>query len=280
VSGDAEDARDGMRGTPSAETVLAIPGFDSTKPNVARVYDALLGGKDNFAADRDEAARLLTLNPYLGKLARQNRIFLGRAVHWLAAECGIRQYLDLGSGLPADGNNTHEVVQAVSADCRVTYVDVDPVAVLHATALLAKGDSVQAVHGDLADSAAVLSAEKVRGTMDPDEPVAVILAMVLHFFPQETAARIVAEYAAAIAPGSYVVISCGTSESNYLAPAYKPGTLHNHPPERIAGFFGDLEPVDPPGLVDARLWLPGQVAGTIPSLAGSRILAGVARKPL
>ena len=257
-----------------------VPGFDSTKPNIARVYDALLGGKDNFAADREEAERLLTLNPYLGDLARQNRMFLSRALGWLAAECGIRQYLDLGSGLPAGGSNTHEVVQAAAPDCRVVYVDIDPVAVLHATTLLAKGDGVLAVRGDLADPATVMSDEQVRDVIDLDEPVAVILAMVLHFFPQETAARIVAEYTAAVAPGSYVVISCGVSERTYLAGAYKSGTLHNHSPETLVGFFGDLKLIDPPGLADARAWQPGRVAGTEPLMGGSRILTGVARKPL
>lgn len=265
----------------SAPATGMVPAFDAAKPNIARVYDALLGGKDNYAADRAEAARLLALYPDLRQKARENRLFLATAVRWLAAECGIRQYLDLGSGLPTDGSNTHQVVHAVSPACRVAYVDIDPVAVAHADALLAKSERVQAVRGDLADPAAVLAEEKVRRVIDLGEPVAVILAMVLHFFDAETAGQIVAGYTAAVAPGSYLVISAGSGDERtggLLAREYKAGTLHNHSPEQIAGWFAGLELIDPPGLVDARAWQPGTPAAP-PSAAGGHVLAGVARKP-
>ena len=258
-----------------------LPAFDAGRANIARVYDALLGGKDNYAADRAEAARLLALYPDLRQKARENRLFLATAVRWLAAECGIRQYLDLGSGLPTGGSNTHEVVHAVSPACGVAYVDIDPVAVAHADALLAVSERVQAVRGDLADPVAILAEEKVRRVIDLGEPVAVILAMVLHFFDAETAAQIVAGYAAAVVPGSYLVISAGSGDERtggLLAREYKAGTLHNHSPERIAGWFAGLKLIDPPGLVDARSWQPG-TRGAPPSAEGGHVLAGVARKP-
>ena len=262
-----------------AEGILSA--FDAGRANIARVYDALLGGKDNYAADRAEAARLLALYPDLRRNARENRLFLATAARWLAAECGIRQYLDLGSGLPADGSNTHQVVHAVSPACGIAYVDIDPVAVAHAGALLATGERVQAVRGDLADPAAILAEEKVRRVIDPGKPVAVILAMVLHFFDVETAAQIVAGYATAVAPGSYLVISAGSGDERtggLLAREYKAGILHNHSPEQVAGWFAGLELIDPPGLVDARAWQPGTPAAP-PSAKGGHVLAGVARKP-
>ena len=263
---------------PTERMVLA---FDAARPNIARVYNAMLGGKDNYAADRAEAVRLLALYPDLRQKARENRLFLATAVRWLAAECGIRQYLDLGSGLPADGNNTHHVVHAVSPACGVAYIDIDPVAVAHADALLAKSKRVQAMRGDLGDPAAILAEEKVRHVIDPGEPVAVILAMVLHFFDAETAAQIVAGYTAAVAPGSYLVISAGSGDERtggLLAREYKAGALHNHSPERIAGWFAGLQLIDPPGLVDARAWQPGTPAAP-PSAEGGHVLARVARKP-
>ena len=137
-----------------------LPASGAARPNIARVYNAVLGGKDNYAADRAEADRLLALYPGLRQKVRENRLFLATAARWLAAECGIRQYLDLGSGLPTDGSNTHQVVHAVSPTCGVAYVDIDPVAVAHADALLATSERVQAVRGDLADPAAILAEER------------------------------------------------------------------------------------------------------------------------
>jgi hypothetical protein len=262
-------------GVGSVESVSPFPGFDVSRPNIARVYDYWLGGKDNFASDRHEGDRLLAINPDLPRLARDNRRFLATAVYWLAAECGIHQFLDLGSGLPAT-SNTHEIAQNASPSCRVAYLDIDPVAVAHADALLATSTAVQAVRGDLADPDAVLSDNKVRQVIDLGQPVAVVLAMVLHFFPQETAARIAASYAAAIPPGSYVVISCGSGDE-VLAREYRPGALYNHTREQIRQFFAGLELADPPGLVDARAWQPDTPA-VPPSADGGHVLAGVARK--
>jgi hypothetical protein len=140
----------GPRGVPSAGEpgVLERPVLDAGRPNIARVYDFLLGGKDNYAADREEAARLLEIYPLLGKRARENRLFLARAVAWLA-RVGVRQFLDVGAGLPT-ANNTHQVARQVNPACRVVYADIDRVVVRHAQALLA-GTGVAAIEADLAD---------------------------------------------------------------------------------------------------------------------------------
>jgi len=253
---------------------------DTSKPNIARVYDYWLGGKDNFAADRAEAERMLAVYPRLPELARDNRLFLARAVEWLAGR-GIRQFIDIGSGLPT-AQNTHEIAQTAHASCRVVYADSDPVVVSHAAALLATDPATTAaVRGDLTRPSAILADPAVRRLIRLDEPVAVILAMVLHFLDAATAGDVTRIIAQAIAPGSYLVISCGSGDEDTggrLANEYAAGTLHNYTPRQITGFFGGLELIDPPGLTDARHWMPGQPAPT-PSPDGGHILAGVARKP-
>ena len=150
---------------------LAARGLDVTVPNVARIYDYILGGKDNFDADRAAAAQILAVIPGGSGPARMNRAFLGRVVHFLAAERGIRQFLDIGSGLPT-ASNVHEIAQAADPDARVVYVDSDPVVVLHAQAILedrAKG--VAAVRGDLRDPAGIIASPAVRELIDFSQPV-------------------------------------------------------------------------------------------------------------
>ena len=252
------------------------PGPEPSRPSVARVYDYWLGGKDNFEADRGEAERLLRINPDLRRLARENRMFLGRAVRWLAADCGIRQFLDVGSGLPT-ANNTHDVAQAAAPDSTVAYVDIDPVVVQHADALLAVGHDVIAVQGDVAEPEAILADPRVGALIRPDRPYAVILAAVLHFFPLAAARRIITEFAGLAAPGSYLIVSVGSSGRS-LAREYAAGALHDHSPDEIRTLLSGLEIIDPPGLVDAVRWAPGTPApAAVPS--GSRILAAVARMP-
>jgi len=252
------------------------PALDTSRPAIARVYDYWLGGTDNFEADRAEAERLLTVNPDLRRLAGENRQFLRRAVHWLAADRGIRQFLDVGSGLPT-ASNTHEVARAAAPDSKVAYVDKDHMVVLHANALLGAGLDVVAVHGDAAEPAAILADPRVSTLIDPSRPCAVILAAVLHFFSLAAARRIIADFTALIAPGSYLVISVGSSGST-LARAYAAGTLHDHTPDQIAALLAGLELIDPPGLVDALHWAPA-IPATAPPKPGGRILAAVARTP-
>jgi hypothetical protein len=254
-------------------------GLDTSRPNIARVYDYWLGGKDNFQADREEAKRLLETYPFLPGLARQNRLFLGRAVRWLAADRGIRQFLDVGSGLPT-ASNTHDVAQAAAPESKVAYVDKDPLVVLHADALLADGHNVVAVRGDAADPAAILADPRVNTLIQPGRAQAIILAAVLHFFPHAVARRIITEFTRLAAPGSYLIISVGSSGSR-MAREYAAGTLHDHSTDQIRALLTGLEIIDPPGLVDARNWKPGTPAAPAspPDPSDGRILAVVARTP-
>jgi O-methyltransferase involved in polyketide biosynthesis len=265
--------------TAPAERQMMDPSlFDPSKPNIARIYDYWLGGKDNYPADRAEAERLIAVYPRLPMLARQNRLFLGRAVRWLA-EQGVRQFLDLGCGLPTV-ENTHEIVQAVHPDCRVVYVDADPVVLSHARALL-RGPGVTAIHGDLAKPSDILAELRARHLINLAEPTVVILTMVLHFFDAATAHDIVATFARAVTPGSYFVLSVGSGDEqtgDALAREYQAGTLYNHSLAQIAAFIEDLEPI-PPGVTDAVAWVPGSLGQPPPAQTGGHILAGVARKP-
>lgn len=252
-------------------------GFDVTMPNIARVYDFWLGGKDNFAADRDEAERLAGLYPRLPGLARENRGFLAQAVTWLAGQ-GIRQFLDIGSGLPT-ACNTHQAAQAVDSSCRVVYADIDPVVVGHATAVLA-GDGVAAIEADLASPQDLLSRLEAGRLIRPSEPTVLILALVLHFFEASAAEKIMRELTRWLAPGSFVVMSVGSGDRQTgatLAREYRPAGLHNHQPAQIAAFIDGLDLV-PPGLVDARDWRPGAPPPEPRQHRGGRILAAVARK--
>jgi SAM-dependent methyltransferase len=252
------------------------PDLDTSRPNIARVYDYWLGGKDNFEADREEAERLLQIHPNLRGLAVENRLFLRRAVHWLAADRGIGQFLDIGSGLPT-ASNTHDVAQAAAPDSKVAYVDRDPAVVLHAAALLADGHDVIAVRGDAAEPTAILADPRLNTLIQPGLPCAVILASVLHFFPIAVARRIITEFTRLVVPGSYLVISVGSSGGR-MAREYTASTLHDHSPDEIRTLLAGLEIIDPPGLVDAVHWVPGTPAPA-PTGSGGRILAAVARTP-
>ena len=255
-----------------------VPGIDTSRPSIARVYDYWLGGTDNFPADRAEAERMLTLYPELPELARDNRQFLARAVAWLAGQ-GIRQFIDIGSGLPT-AQNTHQIAQKADPGCRVVYVDRDPMVVSHAAALLAGDGSTTALLGDLASPDAILAHPVLTRLVRLEEPVAVILAAVLHFFPPPAACGITAAITRVISPGSYLVISCGSGDEDTverLAREYAAGTLHNPTALQIREFFTGLDLLDPPGLTDARDWTPGSPAPA-PLPYGGHILAGLGRK--
>jgi SAM-dependent methyltransferase len=252
--------------------------FDTSTPNIARVYDYWLGGKDNYAADRAEAERLIAVYPRLAFLARQSRLFLARAVQWLAKQ-GVTQFLDLGCGLPT-GMNTHEIAQAVHPDCRVVYADADPIVVAHARALL-QAPGVTAIRGDMAEPDAILAEVRAQRLVNLTESAAVIFAMVLHFFDAVTASDIVATVARALAPGSYIVFSVGSGDEetgDALTREYQAGPLYNHSFKQIVTFAEGLELVLP-GVTDAMTWMPGSPSQPPPPQSGGRILAGVARKP-
>ena len=174
--------------------------FDPATPNMARVYDYWLGGKDNYPADRAEAERLLGIYPPLRDLVRENRAFVIQAVSW-AARQGIGQFIDLGAGLPASPA-VHQAARKVMPSARVAYVDIDPVVLSHARALLATSDGVTAVAADLRDPGAVLADPELRTVIDPARPVCVILGAVLHFMDADAARAVTAGYARLIALGA------------------------------------------------------------------------------
>jgi O-methyltransferase involved in polyketide biosynthesis len=252
------------------------PQFDASTPNMARVYDTLLGGKDNFPADRAEARRLLRIYPPLAAMARENRAFLTRAVTW-AAEQGVSQFLDLGAGLPTI-QNTHQAARSVNPAAAVAYVDTDPVVLAHARALLATSDGVTAVAADLRDPAAVLADPELRAVIDPAKPVAVLLGAVLHFLDPEAARQVTAGYTQAMAPGSCLIISVARYDDHLLgkqlAAEYTAGQFVNHTPADIASFFAGLD-MTGPGLTEAHTWRPW-LPGPVLRRRTGHVLAGIA----
>jgi O-methyltransferase involved in polyketide biosynthesis len=240
---------------------ITPPGIDISRPNVARVYDFLLGGKNNFAADREQAGRLLSMNPGMDKWARSNRAFVVAAAARAAREGGITQFLDLGSGLPSHPA-VHEAVREVHPDARVAYVDVDRVAVLHSQALL-RGDGLAAFQQDLTDPAAVLADPELAKVLDLTQPVGVILGGVAHFLPAEVMRTTTAAYVCHISPGSWLMISAGHAEDEdpnaELRPAYTAADAFRHTHEEFTSFFAGTQIV-PPGIVEARRWIAGVTA--------------------
>jgi O-methyltransferase involved in polyketide biosynthesis len=189
----------------------ASAGFHPQAPNEARIVDYLLGGKDNFAADREAAEQAIAVAPELPMMAVESRKFLGRAVRFLADE-GIRQFVDIGCGLPTQ-NNAHEVAQAAAPDSRVIYVDIDPVVVTHASAILAGDAQTGVIQADMREPEKILAHPDLRRLIDLDEPVAILLIAALNAIPEdETAQYIVDHLRDAITPGSWMVISHPVSD--------------------------------------------------------------------
>ena len=238
--------------------MASVPDFDPTTPSIARVYDYLLDGKDNFAVDREAAERLKAAAPLTVEVTRENRQFLARAVTW-AANQGITQFIDLGCGMPTVPN-THGTARAISPGARVVYLDNDAVVLSHLRALAAKGNpSVTVVDGDVREVATSLDA--VAAGIDLSAPACLLMGFLLHFFEPDAARDLVARYVAALAPGSYVVLSVGRADAEAAKAGfstYSSGAaqVYNHSVQDFASFFGALELV-PPGVVDAREWRPG-----------------------
>jgi O-methyltransferase involved in polyketide biosynthesis len=253
--------------------------LDISKPNVARAYDYLLGGKDNFAADRELAERLLAIYPGVRQMVRENRRFLVRALDYVLAQA-IGQYLDLGAGLPTSPA-VHDIVRRQDNTAAVLYVDSDPVVISHLWALACTADPrVEAVAADLADPAQVLSYVRAAGQIDLGEPVCLILAMVLHFLDAPTARDLVAAYTDELAPGSYVILTVARGEpaiGDQITRAYDAATIHNHTHDEVASFFAGLELI-PPGIADARAWMPGWTTPAPFYDRAGQVLAGVGVK--
>jgi S-adenosyl methyltransferase len=264
--------------TPSRE---APPDLDTGVANPARIYDVWLGGKDNFAADREAAQAVIEVFPAIIPGVQANRAFLGRAVRYLAGEAGIRQFLDIGTGIPTKGN-VHEVAQAVAPESRIVYVDNDPIVLTHARALLSSTPqgATSYIEADLRDVEKIL--REAAATLDFDQPIAITLLMILMLVdnPYEIVARLMD----AVPSGSHLVISHPASDvdTGQISQAYDrlnermgdvQGTLRTR--EQVADFFDGLEMV-PPGLVQLHRWRPepgADVSYQIPAYAG------IGRKP-
>ena len=258
-------------------------------PNPARVYDYLLGGKDNFPADREVGEQLLAIAPVARDVVEDNRAFLRRAVRFLTREAGIRQFIDLGSGLPTQGN-VHEIAQAVAPETRVVYVDNDPMVVTHGRALLA-GKNTVVVQADLREPDVLMGHPELRKLIDFDQPIALLLMAILHFIPDDEAPLgIVARFRDALSAGSYLAISHGTRDipvrpdmsaeemaqmGTRVEQLYQLTTasLVTRTRAQVERFFDGLELLTP-GLVEIQRWRPDDRSSRLPG----GFYGGVARK--
>jgi hypothetical protein len=244
--------------------------FDTSVAHQARVYDYVLGGKDNYAADRAATEAWLKIDPGMAFSARANRAFLGRAIRYLAGEAGMRQFLDIGTGIPTAGN-THQVAQAIAPKSRVVYVDYDPVVLAHARALLTSGDeagSTEYIDADLRDTLAILA--QARQLLDFTKPVAVTLLAILHAIPDaDDPHAIVATLMDAVPPGSYLAVSHVGSELlerekqdgvRGVADRMVKQTPAYRSREQVARFFAGTDLVEP-GIVRVEAWRPDPGAG-------------------
>jgi hypothetical protein len=261
------------------------PGVDIESPNVARVYDYLIGGTHNFGVDRDAARALTAIMPTARVGAKANRAFLGRAVRFLA-DAGIRQFLDIGSGVPTQGN-VHEIARTVAPDSRVVYVDTDPVAIAHSKAILAGDDRATIIKADLRDPEVILGHPEARRLIDFDQPVGLLLVAVLHFIrDEENPADLVKRLTRPLVSGSYLTIAHGTfdhqpaSVVEAIQRVYTQTTapLNTRGHAEISAFFDGFDLLEP-GLVFLPQWRPDRPAplGDQPELSGN--YAGVGRRP-
>ncbi|WP_410669907.1 SAM-dependent methyltransferase [Amycolatopsis sp. cmx-4-68] len=253
---------------------------------MARTYDFMLGGGHNFAVDRAVGAQIEHAMPGLRDAARVNRAFLGRAVRFMTGH-GIRQFLDLGSGIPTVAN-VHEVAQAQDPDCRVVYVDRDPVAVAHSELLLAGNDRAAIVQADMRDPEKILDSAEVRGLLDLGEPLGLLMLLMLHWVPDESdPLALVGRYASALAPGSFLAITHVTGDhqgenleeaTDVIKESRSPDqvTLRTH--AQVSALFAGFELVEP-GLAGCGEWRPSGPADISDAAAMNMLVyAGIGRK--
>ncbi|GAA2741750.1 MULTISPECIES: SAM-dependent methyltransferase [Kitasatospora] len=254
-------------------------------PHPARMYDYYLGGKDNFPADREAAEQVMALSPLVRISALANRSFLQRAVRHLA-EAGVRQFLDVGTGIPTAGN-THEIARQVAPGARVAYLDNDPIVLVHGRALLAGAGEggVSVIHADLREPKAILATPEVRELIELDQPVALLLFAILHFIDEaDDPYEIVRTLVDALPSGSYLALSHGTADFSTPEQAAKGPAIYRNATaqltmrtrEQVLRFFEGLELVEP-GLVTAPLWRPDEAPQDSDAQVG--IWAGIGRKP-
>jgi hypothetical protein len=265
----------------------SLHGIDATAAHSARTYDYLLGGKNNFAADREVVKRALRVFPAARTTARENRKFLGRAVRYVAAEAGVQQFLDIGTGLPTV-NNTHEVAQAIEPSSRVVYVDNDPLVLAHARALLTSGPQGRTafIEADLREPEMILADRITREVLDFSQPIALMLVSILHFIEdRDDPGGIVDILKRALPSGSHLVLTHLTADydrAGMIAMSHiarQAGTVfvpRTH--DEFAAFLTGLDLVDP-GIVPVADWRPDSEDAPRPSAAEGGFYAAVARKP-
>ena len=249
-----------------------VPKLDTSVPQTARIWNYLLGGKDNFAVDRAVGDQIMQALPHFAEHARLSRRYLVRAVRYLAGEAGIRQFLDVGTGLPT-ADNTHEVAQKVAPDARIVYVDNDPLVLVHARALLTTSPegATEYIDADLYDPAAIL--REASQLLDFGKPVALMLMGILgHVESDDEAKSIVGRLMAALPSGSYLAMYDGSDMDPDIVEAARIWNLSANPkyhlrsPKRIEELFGGLELVEP-GVVPVTRWRPDAEAASAPAIA-------------
>jgi S-adenosyl methyltransferase len=263
------------------------PHLHADRPHPARVYDYLLGGKDNFAADRAAAENGLRANPNSRIPPRENRAFLRRVVRYLAREAGIRQFLDIGTGIPTSPN-VHEVAQEVAPDARIVYVDNDPMVLVHARALLTSSPigRTEYIDADLRNVEGLLASPQLRATIDLDQPVGLLLIAIMHFVgDDDDPYGIVERLRAAMPSGSYLALSHLTGDFDAaawegVAEVYRRTgvTLQVRSRAEIERFFAGLEMIEP-GVQVLPAWRPDDDAGAPPTDVQVSVYGGLARKP-
>jgi SAM-dependent methyltransferase len=234
---------------------------DMSVPNMARTYDYLLGGAHNFAVDRELAVTVERVMPDARSAARVSRAFLARTVRFMVDQ-GIRQFLDVGSGIPTVAN-VHEVAQTEAPECRVVYVDKDPIAVAHSELMLVDNDRAIIVHADMRDPESILGHPETRGLLDFDQPIGLLMLMMLHWVPDDDDPwKLIARYRDALAPGSYLAITHVTADNqddgvtevtDLIKESRSADQLTERSHEQVLALFGDFELVEP-GLVGCAAW--------------------------
>jgi hypothetical protein len=260
--------------------------FDPTRPHAARVYDYLLGGKNNFAADREVGDQIIARLPEVQVGVQAQRAVLGRVVRFLVGEAGVKQLLDVGSGLPTS-DNVHEIAQRTAPGTRVVYVDNDPVVLAHARAILSDETSTFAERGDLLDPASIVTSPAIRDHLDWNQPIGLLLCGITHYvLDEENPERLVAELAEALPSGSYVFIHHLLDTGDPAAAELQEqmlkglGRVRFRTLPEVRALFGDLQLVDP-GLVPIPEWRPdpGTPLRADYGVVLSMACAGVGRKP-
>jgi hypothetical protein len=263
------------------------PSVDTSVPSMARTYDYMLGGGHNFAVDREVGAQISKAMPGLGHAARVNRAFLGRAVRYMT-DNGIRQFLDIGSGIPTV-SNVHEVAQDAYPECRVVYVDRDPVAVAHSELMLADNDLAAVVHADMRDPEGIMGSPQVKRLLNFDEPIGLLMLLMLHWIPDEDdPPGLMARYRNALPGGSLFAMTHVTGDhqgenlteaTDVIKRSKSPDQVNLRTHEQVTALFDGFELVEP-GLVGCGEWRPrgpGDIADE-PDM-NMLVYAGVGRKP-